>query len=187
MRADQASNRPGLRHRVPFRAPVMVAALTVFALLGVGGTYAFLVDVAAVRGATVQAGSLDLVIDGQKAVVWSGAGWSLAPNAPVAREFTVTNVGDARTTVTAGFTSTGTLAAHARVRIAPLAGATVCTSAVTGGAEGPITAYPTTGVDLAPGATGRYCLVLSLVDAPISLAGQPLGFTMTLTSTQRAA
>lgn len=173
--------------RVPFRITLLGAVLTVTALLGVGGTFAYLVDAAAVPGATVRAGSLDLLVDGQKAVVWSGPALTVAPSAPFAREFTVTNTGDVPTTVTAAFTSSGALAAHARVRITGLAGSATCTAAATGGLEGPITAFPATGDDLAPGAGARYCLVLSLVDAPISLAGQPLGFTMTVTATQREA
>ncbi len=184
MRSDRPV-RPALR--VPFRLSFLGAVLTVIALLGVGGTFAYLVDAAAVPGASVRAGSLDLLIDGQKAVVWSGPALTVAPSAPYAREFTVTNAGDVPTTVTAAFTSTGALAAHARVRITGLAGAATCTAGATGGLEGPLAAFPTTGDDLGPGADARYCLVLSLVDAPISLAGQSLGFTMTLTATQRAA
>jgi len=187
MRDAKAPRNARPRRRVSFRAPLVGAALTVFALLGVGGTYAFLVDVAEVPGATVRAGSLDVLIDGQKAVAWSGAGWALAPNAPVAREFTVSNVGDAPSTVTAAFASTGALAGHARVRIAPLTGSATCTAATVGGIEGPITAFPNTGDNLAPNATARYCLVVSLVDAPIALAGQSLGFTLTVTATQRVA
>ena len=173
--------------RVSFRVPALGALLTVVALLGVGGTFAYLVDAAPVTGATVQAGSMDVLIDGQKSAVWSGASLAVAPSAPYARAFTVTNTGAVPATVTASFAGTGSLASYARVRITPLVGSATCTAAATGGLEGPIGAFPTTGDDLVAGATGRYCLVLSLVDAPISLAGQSLGFTMTVTATQRAA
>lgn len=184
MRSERP-DRPA--RRVPFRVSLLGAVLTVIALLGVGGTFAYLIDAAAVPGATVRAGSLDLLVDGQKSVVWSGAALAVSPGAPYAREFTVANTGDVPTTVTATFTSTGALASYARVRITSLVGSATCTAAATGGLEGPIGAFPTTGDDLVAGATGRYCLVLSLVDAPISLAGQSLGFTMTVTATQRAA
>lgn len=183
MPRDRNQPAPDRKRRLTLRAPATAALVTACALLGVGGTWAYFVDAAPVPGATIRAGTLDLLVDWQKDVTWPAV--QLAPNAPTVREFTVTNSGDVPSRVEATFASSGGLAPHTTARIYPKIGATPCSAAATDGVVGPIQAFPTAQDDLAAGESRAYCLVLSVPGAPISAAGQSLSYTLTVTATQR--
>lgn len=187
----QHGSRAGVRApRRYLQAAAVVSGVVLAALAGVGGTAAYLNASATVPGAKVSAGTLVLQING--ATTAALGSWTPTPSTPQARALTITNAGDVPASVASQVTVTGTtlsLSTYTQLRLVTVVSAAACTSSVTGGASGAITAFPTTAVaHLDAGETKTLCAIVSLSStAPIGSAGGTVSFTTTMTATQQVS
>lgn len=155
---------------------------------GAGGTYAWLTASATAPGATVQAGTLTLQINGAASAALGT--WEATPNTPQAKAFTITNTGNAPASLTGTIAATTTpaLTPYATARLTNVASAAACVPGL-GGAQGVLNGYTTTAFDtIAVGATRTYCLEVGLAaGTPVSVSGQSLNFSLTITGTQNGS
>lgn len=165
----------------------VLAGLLAVTLLGVGGTMAYLRATATVSGATIQAGDLQLRINGSTAVAHGD--FAIAPNAPFAQAFTIGSVGHAPANASAAVnvTSTQALRTYTHLRLVEVANAAACTTALTGGVTGALMSFPATSTvtHLAAGETQWLCAIVRLEGpVPVARAGETVNFTLTFTATQ---
>lgn len=176
-------------------AALAAGVVAVLAILGmqVGGTYALWSTTRTVPGATIQAGSTGLAVNGSAAAVLTGLDVTkLGPGGAIATSLTVTNTGTTPLLVaTTGGTVTadsGGLAAELTVQLVAASPAS-CTPTFSGGFVGRIPGYATTAspVAIAAGASVPYCLIVALdADAPPATQNRSTSFTLTLTGQQVA-
>lgn len=158
-------------------------------LSGAGATYALLSASVTAQGATVQSGTLTLLVNGSSSAALGN--WAVAPSTPIAKAFTVTNTGDAAADLVAqtATTTNPSLASYATARVTPVANSGACTVGLAG-TQGPLNGYtsPAALSTIAAGATQTFCLEVGLVaNAPGSVSGQSLNFTLNINGTQNAA
>lgn len=185
MTRTAAPRRP--HRRSAARLTAIVAAATVVALGGAGGTLAYLRDSAAVAsGATIRAGSLDLLVHGATSAHLGTV--TLTPGTGAAYTVPVSTTGAARATVSGTVTTTGDAALAAAVRLraveVPTAGA--CHPTTTGGVDATLATFPQTSfLTLEPASTRNLCLVLLLpAGADATLANRTLTLTLDLVASQ---
>lgn len=176
-------------------AALAAGVVAVLAILGMqaGGTYALWSTTRTVPGATVQAGSTGLTINGSASAVLTGLDVTkLGPGGAIATSLTVANTGTTALLVaTTGGSVTadsGGLAGELTVRLVAASPAS-CTPTLTSGIAGRIPGYATTSspVTIAAGASAPYCLVVALdADAPPTTQSRSTSFTLTLTGQQVA-
>lgn len=164
----------------------VVTTATVLGLAGAGGTYALLQDTTSMPGATVQAGTLDLRINGQASAALGS--WELSPAAGQVRTFTVTNTGNvaANLSASAAITSQQAIGTHTQARLTPVTSVAQCRTGLAG-SQGALNGYSVAALDtIAAGQTKTYCLELSLAsNTPVTLAGQGVSFSLTVNAAQR--
>lgn len=153
---------------------------------GAGGTYAWLTANGAAPGATVRSGTLTLLINDSTSAALGN--WAVAPTAPQAKAFKVTNTGHAPAKLTGKVIATTTpgIAAYATARITQVGSSAACTTGL-GGTQGALNGYTTaTGFDtIAAGASRWYCLEVGIAaNSPATVSGQSLNFTLTIDGTQ---
>lgn len=169
-------------------ATAMLAASTLVGVAAAGGTYALLNDKATMNGATIKSGTLQLQIQGSGS--YNFGNFSVTPNTPVAKSFTLTNVGDVNVSLSAASTTTSgsQLVPNARIRITPVTSTAACVPGLPG-QQGPVASYTNTNVgNLAKGTSSIYCLELSLDQGTsANFSGQSFPFTVTISGAQRAA
>lgn len=189
-RGDKGARRAAATKPSPARSLLVTTALTavcaVVGLSAAGGTYAFLNAKTSVGGATIKAGSMSLQVNDAGTSTIEDA--TVAPQSPVAKPFTVTNVGSVPVTLDAAITATSSLDinSYTRALITPVANAAACATGLTG-TRAVLPGYSRTGLDtLTPGQKKTYCLERSLADnTPVALSGQSVSFTLTMTSNQK--
>ncbi len=176
------------RRRRPVRSLVVATATAMgCAVLGVaaaGGTYAFLNDTKTLPGATIQAGTMGLLVN--DAATANLGTVTVNPGSPQAIPFTVTNTGDvvARFSVASSTTSTSGLKSIMRANVGVTSGSCVASDAAAGTQT--IDSYASTGIlDFAAGEKKNLCLYLSVpTGSDAALSGTSIPFTLTLTSQQ---
>jgi hypothetical protein len=190
---EQRTSAAGVSRKVPERTAALVGSSAILALgaalgvAGAGGTHALLQDHAGGPAATIQAGTLDLLIDGQESAPLGM--WELGPAQAQARAFTVTNTGDVRASLSAhtAVTVTQPIIDHTQARLTPVAAAEDCHAGLDGQLAN-LEGYSV--ADLGPLASNEsrtYCLELSLTpNTPSALAGQGVSFTLEVDAIQKA-
>lgn len=164
-------------------------------MLGMGaaqGTYALLSTSVNTKQATVKSGTFALRVDSATwpATAPLGVFTNVAPTAPVAKSFVVTNTGSAAMDLTASITTTAGagLRDYVTVSVRPVNTAADCTAGTRPTA--PFTTFTNVpSGSLAAGASQRYCLAVWLAtNTPASLSGTGIGaFTLTFDARQKAA
>ena len=198
----------GAHARAPRRRvllPAAVALVGALGLMGGLGTKAFWTDSAAVDGATVYAGTLDLTVNGAQGnptpYAWSALTLStIAPGESTAASLTLANIGTAPFGVSATGTATGALAPYVTVRV--VVGGTASTSGTyprsgscTGGTQAyngllsgtpaTIVAAGTSGASLSSGGSTTLCVSLTLsASTPNAQQGAAFAPSFSLTATQ---
>lgn len=194
MAAEQRTVPSRREQRVSARASRLRALVTstlttglavLIGVSGAGGTYAWLTASATAPGATVQAGTLTLQINGAASAALGT--WEATPNTPQVKSFTITNTGNAPASLTGAIAATTTpaLTPYATARLTNVANPAACVPGL-GGAQGALNGYTTAAFDtIAAGTTRTYCLEVGLAaGTPVSVSGQSLNFSLTVTGTQ---
>ena len=157
-------------------------------LSGAGATYSYLRDSGTAPGATVQAGTLTLLINDSSSAALGA--FSPTPNTPVAKAFKVSNTGNAPTSLTATIAATTTpgITTYSLARITNVANAAACTTGLTG-TQAAMNGYSTAAAfdTVAVGASRWYCLEIGISSgAPATVSGQGFAFTLTVDGAQSA-
>ncbi|QIM16800.1 hypothetical protein G7067_10950 [Leucobacter insecticola] len=190
MRTGRAIGGPrtaGLRAGSLCVALISTAFATVLGLSSVGGTYAWLNASAPAPGATVQAGSFGLEING--AVSTSLGSWVPSPETPAVRAFNVSNTGDAPALLEAQVSRNTEehLFDYALATLTPVAGAEACEAGL--GVPSPLPEFttPASWFSLPVGETRWFCLEIGLrADTPYSVNGDSVQFKLTVRGDQDA-
>ncbi|WP_051973612.1 hypothetical protein [Cryobacterium sp. MLB-32] len=173
---------------------LVLAAVIVVSVAGVGGTYALLSTSATTEsGATVTAGSSSLSVNGQTSFIAGDLSVNrLGPGASALLPLTLTNTGTTPLTVTASMNSVVSshsaiaLAGWLTVHLTPTAVGSGCTAGLTTGSSGGLPTFTTTtpyllGVD----ESLAVCLEVALAfDAPSEVQGGAAAFTLLFDATQ---
>ncbi|RKW69409.1 hypothetical protein [Galactobacter caseinivorans] len=164
----------------------LVAACTVVGISAAGGSYALLNAGTRLPGATVQAGSMDLRVNGAGTAGLGSV--SLTPGTSRAVAFQVSNLGDVAATLGASMSAASSQAIndYTFARLTPVASAGACTTGL-GGTRAKIDGYTAANLDaLAAGQSKFYCVEFSLDPAtPASQSGQGVSVTIKLTTQQK--
>jgi predicted ribosomally synthesized peptide with SipW-like signal peptide len=152
-----------------------IAGASVVAVIAAGGTYALWSDARAVPGATIQAGTLGLTVNGVSSYALSGAAWSkLLPGDVVSQQVTLKNTGNVPGTITAGtHGSFAPLLVHIKKG--------TCGAAIGGTSS---TVSPTNLGILAAGEASVVCIQVTMPStAAASVQGAAQSFSVDFTST----
>lgn len=187
-----AATRP--RHT---RRALVAAVLAVATLAGVGGTYAYWTDQVEVSGVDLQAGTIDLKVDGADSVTTFTALniTAMVPGNTVAGVLTVSNAGTAPLTYYVDATATNPLGAALVAKVTGAATTTGSTPTATCGGttlspSGTTFAASLVGSSASPrtlavGASETLCVQATLpVDADSSLQGSTSALTFTFHASQ---
>lgn len=164
----------------------VVATCTIVGISAAGGTYALLNASTTMPGATVQAGTMELRVNGAGSANLGPV--NLTPTTARAVAFQVTNQGDVAATLGAAMSATSSQAINDNTfaRITPVASAAACTTGL-GGARSKVGSYSVSNLDaLTAGQSKFYCVEFSLDPAtPASQSGQGVSVTINLSTQQK--
>jgi hypothetical protein len=172
-------------------ALTFLSATICLSLLATGGSYALWNGAVAVKGGTLNTGTIGLTINGASSYTLPLPTSKLAPGQSVTATATFANGGSvpvsAFVSSTSLSTNTNGLASYLTLTVAPVASVGACVAGVSGGTSAALASFNTTSAPYAmpAGSSKLVCFVLTLSNtAPVSVEGGATTFSMNVLANQ---